>query len=101
MDGRGRLAQSVTRLSPRRRPAAVSRGAVSRSVRRITLPLAHMRVPRFTGVAFALGFLAAAGAYGAVKGGHVGELTRFLKDTADSAANAMGMRIATVSLSGQ
>ena len=74
---------------------------VSRSVRRVTLPLAHMRVPRFTGVAFALTFLAAAGIYGAARGGHIGAITTFLKDTADSAANAMGMRIATVSLSGQ
>src|SRR5438270_25451 len=101
MDGRGRLAQSVTRLSPRRRPAAASRGLMSRSVRRMMLPLAHLRVPRFTGVAFALAFLAAAGAYGAVKGGHAAAVESFLKDTADSGANAMGMRIATVSLSGQ
>ena len=101
MDGRGRLAQSVTRLSPRRRPAAASRGLVNRSVRRVTLPLAHVRVPRFTGVIAAFAFLAAAGIYGAVKGGHVGDITTFLKDTADSGANAMGMRIATVSLSGQ
>ena len=39
MDGRGRLAEPVTRQSPRRRPAAASRGLVSRSLRRITLPL--------------------------------------------------------------
>jgi cell division protein FtsQ len=74
---------------------------MSRSVRRITLPLAHMRVPRFAGVAAALAFLLAAGTYGAAKGGHIGEMATFLKDTADSGANAMGMRIATVSLSGQ
>jgi cell division protein FtsQ len=74
---------------------------MSRSVRRVTLPLAHVRVPRFTGVAAALAFLLAAGTYGAAKGGHIGEIAIFLKDTADSGANAMGMRIATVSLSGQ
>lgn len=70
-------------------------------MRRVTLPLVHLRVPRFTGVVFALGFLAAATTYGAAKGGHIGEIATVLKDTADSAANAMGMRIATVSLSGQ
>jgi cell division protein FtsQ len=101
MDGRGRLAQSVTRFPPRREPAAASRGLVRRSVRRVTLPLGHVHIPRFTGVVALFTFLAAAGAYGAVKGGHVGDITTFLKHTADGVANAMGMRIATVSLSGQ
>jgi len=101
MDGRGRLAQSVTRLKPRSRPAAASRGLVSRSVRRITLPLAHMRVPRFTGAVAALVFLSAAAVYGIVKGEHVPAIFSAIKDAADAGANAMGMRIATVSLSGQ
>src|SRR6187399_688421 len=101
MDGRGRLAQSVTRLKPRSRPAAASRGLVSRFVRRITLPLAHMRVPRFTGAVAALVFLSAAAVYGIVKGEHVPAIFSAIKDTADAGANAMGMRIATVSLSGQ
>ena len=101
MDGRGRLAQSVTRLKPRSRPAAASRGLVSRSVRRITLPLAHMRVPRFTGAVAALVFLSSAAAYGIVKGEHVPAIFSAIKDAADAGANAMGMRIATVSLSGQ
>ena len=101
MDGRGRLAQSVTRLKPRSRPAAASRGLVSRSVRRITLPLAHMRVPRFTGAVAALVFLSGAAVYGIVKGEHVPAIFSAIKDTADAGANAMGMRIATVSLSGQ
>src|SRR5438128_1322184 len=101
MDGRGRLAQSVTRLAPRSRPAAASRGLVNRSVRRIMLPLAHVQVPRRAGLIAALAFLAATGAYGVVRGGHVAEIATFLKDTADAGANAMGMRIATVSLSGQ
>jgi len=101
MDGRGRLAQSVTRLKPRSRPAAASRGLVSRFVRRITLPLAHMRVPRFTGAVAALVFLSGAAVYGIVKGEHVQAIFSAIKDTADAGANAMGMRIATVSLSGQ
>jgi len=74
---------------------------MSRSVRRMTLPLTRLRVPRFVGVAAALAFLLVTGAYGAVKGGHVAEIETLLKDAADSGANAMGMRIATVSLSGQ
>ena len=101
MDGRGRLAQSVTRPAPRSRPAAASRGLVNRSVRRIMLPLAHVHVPRRAGLIAAFVFLAATGAYGAIKGGHVADIETFLKDTADAGANSMGMRIATVSLSGQ
>jgi len=74
---------------------------VSRFVRRITLPLAHMRVPRFTGAVAALVFLSGAAVYGIVKGEHVPAIFSAIKDAADAGANAMGMRIATVSLSGQ
>jgi cell division protein FtsQ len=58
-------------------------------------------LPRFAGVSLCLSFVLAAGAYGAVKGGHIAEMTAAIKDAADGAANAAGMRIATVSLSGQ
>ena len=71
MDGRGRIAEQVTRLKPRRRPAAASRGFVSRSLRRITLPLTHVRVPRYAGLTACLAFLVGATAYGVVKGDHV------------------------------
>lgn len=83
------------------RPAAASRGTLNRTVRRITLPLKRLRVPRFAGFAGALVFLLGAAAYGTVKGGHLAEIESAIKDAADSAANAAGMRIATVSLSGQ
>ena len=93
-----RLAPSVTRS--RRRPA-VSRGWASRTLRRVTLPLARVHVPRFAGSAALLAFLLAASAYGAVKGDHIATIQTAIKDGADAAANAAGMRIATVSLSGQ
>ena len=102
MDGRGRLAQSLTRSqAPRRRPAAASRGFVSRWLRRITLPLSQLRVPRFSGAIAGLVFLLAAASYGVVKGGHVVAIAAAIKGAADAGANAMGLRIATVSLSGQ
>lgn len=85
---------------PRRRIAA-SRSLVSRTVRRFTLPLARVHVPRHTGVAALLAFLIGATAYGVVKGDHIEAIKTGIKDAADSAANAAGMRIATVSLSGQ
>jgi len=74
---------------------------MSRTLRRITLPLARVRVPRFAGLAACLVFLAGASAYGAIKGDHVAAIQTAIKDGADAAANAAGMRIATVSLSGQ
>src|SRR5947209_15923235 len=85
----------------RRRPAAARRGPASRIVRRRTLPLMRARVPRYTGVAACLVFLTGVTAYGVIKGGHAAAIETAIKDTADAAANAAGMRIATVSLSGQ
>jgi cell division protein FtsQ len=95
----GRLAQSVTRS--RRRPAAASRGWASRTLRRFTLPLARVRLPRFAGVAACLVFLLGVSAYGVIKGDHVATIQAAIKNGADAAANTAGMRIATVSLSGQ
>jgi cell division protein FtsQ len=74
---------------------------VSRALRRFTLPLSHVRLPRFVGLVACLSFIGAAATYGAVKGGHVPEVVGAVKHAADAAANAAGMRIATVSLSGQ
>ena len=93
------LAETVTR--PMRRPAAARRSRVSRTLRRLTLPLARVRLPRFTGLAACLTFLLAATTYGVVKGDHIGAVQAAIKDSADMAANAAGMRIASVSLSGQ
>lgn len=101
MDDRGRLAQSVTRQAPRRRPAAASRGLVSRLWRRFALPLSRMRVPRYAGAVACLTFLSGAALYGVVRGEHVAAISVFIKDTADNMANSAGMRIAEVSLSGQ
>jgi len=89
-----------TTTAPRRRPAA-SRGLISRIVRRITLPLTDARVPRHAGLAAFLMFAASVTAYGVVRGDHVDAIRTAIKDAADSAANVAGMRIATVSLSGQ
>ena len=95
------LDQSTPPQRPRRRPVAASRGFASRTLRRVTLPLARVRVPRFAGVAACLAFLLGAISYGVVKGGHTATIATAIKDTADAAANAAGMRIASVSLSGQ
>src|SRR5258705_321253 len=94
------LDESTPIQRPRRRPAA-SRGWASRTLRRVTLPLARVRLPRFAGSAALLAFLLGVSAYGIVKGDHIATIQAAIKDGADAAANAAGMRIATVSLSGQ
>jgi cell division protein FtsQ len=92
---------SVSTTTAPRRPVAASRGLISRSVRRITLPLKHARLPRHAGLAAFLVFACSVTAYGVIKGDHIEAIRTAIKDAADGAANAAGMRIATVSLSGQ
>ena len=102
MDGRGRLAQSLTRSqAPRRARTATRRGLVGRALRRFTLPMSHLNLPRFTGVTAFIVFMLGATSYGVVKGEHIPAISAAIKDGCDAAANAAGMRIATVSLSGQ
>ena len=61
-----------------------------------------MRVPRFTGViAGVLAFCSPLRVYGVVKGEHIPTIGAAIKEARDAGANAAGMRIATVSLSGQ
>ncbi|MGB9368790.1 MAG: cell division protein FtsQ/DivIB [Xanthobacteraceae bacterium] len=92
---------SVSSTTAPRRPVAASRSLISRTVRRITLPLRDARLPRHAGLAAFLIFAVSVTAYGVIKGGHIEAIRTAIKDTADGAANAAGMRIATVSLSGQ
>jgi len=80
---------------------AASRGLLSRSWRRFALPASHLHVPRFTGLVACSAFMLVAALYGVIKGEHIPAITAALKSAADAGANAMGMRIAAVSLSGQ
>ncbi len=56
--------------------------------------------PPGLGAAASILLLAAALGYGAVAGGHVPAVVNWVKDTRDAAANAVGFRIAAISLSG-
>jgi cell division protein FtsQ len=100
MEHRGRLAQLLTRPQGQRQ-VAVRRGAVGRALRGVMLPLSRVRLPRFVGLAACLAFIGAAAGYGVLKGNHVPELVAAVKLACDTAANAAGMRITSVSLSGQ
>jgi cell division protein FtsQ len=62
--------------------------------------IARLPPPPGFGIAGSVLLLAAALGYGAVAGGHVDDIVDWLKDARDQAANAVGFRIAAVSLTG-
>jgi cell division protein FtsQ len=120
MDGGGRLDQSLKRSwqsatrwfgapvdEPDRARAQSDQDHASanfspfvggRRVRRLAARLA--RIPQGAGVAASLLLLGATLSYGAIAGGHVAAVTDWLKGARDNAANALGFRIAAVSVSG-
>jgi cell division protein FtsQ len=69
-----------------------------RHARRLAARLAQ--IPQGAGVAASLLLLGATLSYGAIAGGHVAAITDWLKSARDNAANALGFRIAAVSVSG-
>ncbi|MDB5656533.1 MAG: cell division protein FtsQ, partial [Tardiphaga sp.] len=58
-------------------------------------------IPRRVGIAATVMILLGSVALGVVKGNHLDELTDFLSDTRNAAANAAGFRIASVTLNGR
>ena len=56
--------------------------------------------PPGVGIAASILLLAGTLGYGAIAGGHVADVASWLKDARDGAANAIGFRIAAVSLTG-
>jgi len=69
-----------------------------RRARRLVARLAQ--IPQGAGVAGSLLLIGATLSYGAIAGGHVAAVTDWLKGARDNAANALGFRIAAVSVSG-
>jgi cell division protein FtsQ len=123
MDGRGRLAEPLTRPGNRRAGRRAGAAAAPRRVRlgqhvlppvlakiasRISrfmrfwaLRLEGARIPRCSGIAASALFLVASIGYGAVRGDHVLMIVDTLKDWRDAGANSLGFRIAAVSFSGE
>src|SRR5579863_8350338 len=116
MDGRGRLAQSLTwiaswiapwrgrpsghgRVAPLR-PEAVRSGG-GRSLRRWAIWIFNMRVPSGAGLAASGVFLLATVAYGIVVGDRSPAIVDAFRDARDAAADAAGFRIASIALSGE
>jgi len=127
MDGRGRLAQSLTWIAPWRiRPSVPGRAAshahavgrtpavgrrpvrpaatlsrFGRLLRRFSIWLFNLRVPSGAGLAASGLFLLATLAYGVVIGDHIPATVAALTEARDAAANAAGFRIASIALSGE
>jgi cell division protein FtsQ len=115
MDGRGRLAQSLTWIAQWRAPgrarpseraapyAYAGAPAVrsSRRLRRASIWLFNVRVPKGAGFAASGAFFLAMLVYGLVIGDRAPVIVAALKDARDAAANAAGFRIAAIALSGE
>ncbi len=121
MDGRGRLAQSLTWIARLRArpPNTLLRAFVIEDLMRASRPLARLmlrqargwflrrflallgvHVPRGVGMAAAALLILSSVAYGTVEGGHVPTIVSAFKEARDQAANAAGFRIRSVALSG-
>jgi cell division protein FtsQ len=127
MDGGGRLDQPLTRSGPltgeevgatmpaphRLRVADDSWHAFGAFANRLAWPRVYSRriarwrsrivrlpPPPGLGIAASILLLAATLGYGAVAGGHLPALVDWIKDVRDAAANAVGFRIAAISLTG-
>jgi cell division protein FtsQ len=124
MDGGGRLDQPLIRSGPNtaegvgapfdephrgrvekdlRRGRTDRFGAFAtqrRLIRRWALKIARLLPPAGLGIAGSIVLLAAALGYGAVTGGHVAAVIDWARGARDGAANAIGFRIAAVSLAG-
>ncbi len=128
MDGGGRLDQPLMRSRPKtaeevgplvdepRHSRAENRSHRLRT-RRFAWPMPYRRIfgygligrlglrlvrlpPPGVGITASILLLAGTLSYGAVAGGHVTDVVDWLKDARDGAANAIGFRIAAVSLTG-
>jgi cell division protein FtsQ len=110
MDVRGRLAQSLKPKLKRRDLASarlqshawpVSTSGWQRLARRWHGAICELNVPRGAGSSAAALLLLASASYGAVKGGHVQDITAQVQDLCDQAANGTGLGISEIMLAGE
>ena len=103
MEGRGRLAQSLT--LKRRAPFTLWTRSYEprwlRVARRCGIRLVNLKIPQGAGASAAAMLLLASVGYGAVKGGHGEQILENLQNLCDAAANKAGFRIAEVALTGE
>ena len=108
MDGRGFLARVLNGRTQRRAAAAPPSLAApaflerwQRVVRRWSVTLDDVEVPRGLGSSGAALLLLASVSYGVVRGEHQQELSANVQDLCDGVANTLGFRISEVALSGE
>jgi len=90
--GRSRVAASATKAHA----AVVASERKSR-----TLFMLERLTPRGAGAAATLLILGGSAMFGAIKGGHLGEMTTALRDARDALANSAGFRIASITINGR
>ena len=98
MEGRGRLAQSLT-LKRRVSFALWTRSYEPRwwrGARCWGIWLVNLKIPQGAGASAAAMLLLASVSYGAIKGGHGSQILENLQDLCDAAANKAGFRITEV-----
>src|SRR4026208_139269 len=98
MEGRGRLAQSLT-LKRRVSFALWTRSYEPRwlrGARRCGIWLGNLKIPQGGGASAAAMLLLASVSYGAIKGGHGEQILENLQNLCDAAANKAGFRTAPV-----
>jgi cell division protein FtsQ len=110
MDHRGVL-DRLLRREPKARTAVAPAGAGGgwhgagpawlRAVRRTFTTLVSLKIPYGLGSSAAALLLVASATYGAVRGGHGGEIAENLQNVCDDIANAAGFRISEIALTGE
>jgi cell division protein FtsQ len=109
MDGRGRIAQSLSFFARQRvRPRApaqlvfepVQISGFRRHLQRGWIRLLRVRLPRGAGVSAAAALIFCAVGYGIVRGEHVPGIVASLEDARDQTANAVGFGIADLRVTG-
>jgi len=109
MDGRGFLARALKGKAERHAFAAPAPALAApdlfarwrRAVRRWSVTLDDLQVPRGLGASGVALLLLASVSYGVVRGGHQQELAANVQDLCDGIANSVGFRISEVALSGE
>jgi cell division protein FtsQ len=125
MDGVGRFARSLTArlegaaadalqhahqtMVRRQRQAGSERAdehefarpsALAFWLRRLSIRIANLHLPRFTGVAATIALFAATSGYGIQRGGHWPQVSGWLLAVGDNAANSVGLQAKAVRITG-
>lgn len=75
-------------------------GGFALALRRVSIRIVNLNIPRRAGLFATLALFAATGVYGVQRGGHAPDVTAFLLGIGDTAANAAGLQVKSVRLTG-